>query len=181
MSSSKDGSFSFACLFYRFCKSKTGFKTCMLKKCDCFASRTKMKQTQAAFVRAHFNIYLEHVPLCLSAFYYQNICLLVSLCSDWRKLSILAGLLCLIRAGIGPQLCHSEINYSLTSSVLFSWCSLRGEGNGSFLCESAAPPQPAPYYLSLTEYTHRQDWQEAVLALPHPEILMCLCAQLLSF
>lgn len=98
----------------------------MVLMCGCIGARTKMKPKQAAFVGVPFNIYLEHVPLCLFPLYYQNICLLVSLGDDWTKFHMLVGPLCMIQAGIGSQLCHSEIKYSDFLCPLFPGAALEG-------------------------------------------------------
>lgn len=80
----------------------------------------------------------------------------------------------LSRAAIGPKVCHSSSIYSLTSSVLLSWCSLGG-GRGMDLFYVSRRS-----FLSLLLTTcpwltvHRQDWGEALLLTP-PLAPFCLC------
>lgn len=91
----------------------------------------------------------------------------------------LAELLLMSRAEIGRQLCHSNSKHSPTSSVLLFWCSQGGEGNGSFLCESAELPQPAPYHLSLTYCAcTRLSGSCAAHFPPLAPLCLCLCEQL---
>lgn len=84
-------------------------------------------------------------------------------------------LLYVSREGIGPELCHSSIKYSPTSSVLLSWCSLGGGRRMDLfsVCRRSS--------LSLLLTTcpwltvHIRDWEEVLLTPPlAPFCIVCL-------
>lgn len=87
----------------------------------------------------------------------------ISLFKDWRKSQMLAELLRVIRAGIGSELCHSDSKYSLTSSVLLSWCSLRGGRGMDLFCVSRRRSLSLLLTTCPWLTVHRRDWEEAAL------------------
>lgn len=111
---------------------------------------------------------------------------LFSVFEDWRENQCakhtLVELLYVSGAGIGPELCHSIIKYSPTSSVLLSWCSLGGGRRMDLFCVCRRS------FLSLLLTTcpwlivHRWDWEEVLLN-PPSTFLYCLylCEQLYFF
>ena len=104
----------------------------------------------------------------------------ISLCKDWRETQCaehtLAELLYMSRAGIGPQLCHSNSKYSPTSSVLLSWCSPRRGGEWIFSVWLAGAPSACslPPVLDLLS-SYEAEWKPCSL----PPLLwlrsVCVC------
>lgn len=103
------------------------------------------------------------------------ICLPCSRIGERTAKHTLVELLYVSRAGIGPELCHSSIRYSPTSSVLLSWCSLGGGRRMDLFCVC----RRSSLSLLLTTCpwltVHRRDWEEVLLTPPLvPFCIVCV-------